>query len=77
MQVLQLTNSKSVVHCRREGDAGTDYQVLAIRKGTRLPNILPPPPFFPSIIVCRLYKITLSDQAQVTLKLRVSLFDLV
>jgi len=28
-------------------------------------------------IICRLYKVTLSDQAQVTLQLTLSLFDLV
>jgi hypothetical protein len=33
--------------------------------------------FLGSIIVCRLYKLTLSDQAQVTLQLTVSLSDLV
>ena len=33
--------------------------------------------FLNGIIVFRLYKLALSDQAQVTLQLRVSLFDLV
>ena len=33
--------------------------------------------FLSSIIICRLYKLTLSDQAQVILQLRVSLSDLV
>jgi hypothetical protein len=32
--------------------------------------------FLGSIIICRLYKLTLSDQAQVTLQLRVSRSDL-
>jgi len=33
--------------------------------------------FSDDIIICRLYKLTLSDQAQVTLQLRVSLSNLV
>jgi hypothetical protein len=33
--------------------------------------------FLCSIIICRLYKLTLSDQAQVTLQMWVSLCDLV
>ena len=33
--------------------------------------------FLGSIIICRLYKLTISDQAQVTVQLRVSLSDLV
>jgi hypothetical protein len=32
--------------------------------------------FLGRIIICRLYKLTLSDKAQVTLQLRVSLSDL-
>jgi hypothetical protein len=33
--------------------------------------------FLDSIIICRLYKLTISDKAQVTLQLTVSLSDLV
>jgi hypothetical protein len=32
--------------------------------------------FLGSTIICRLYKLTLSNQAQVTLQLRISLYDL-
>jgi hypothetical protein len=55
--------------CRRDGGkAGTNYRSPAFRKGTQDPTI---------IIICRLYKLTISDQAPVTLQLRVSLPDFV
>jgi hypothetical protein len=44
------------------GEAGTHYQVW-----TMLQKVFVSPD---SIIICRLYKLTFSDQAQVTLQLR-------
>jgi len=49
-----------------------------VRKGGRRPKILHIfPLYLGTIMVCRLHKLTLSDQAQVTLQLRVSPSDLV
>jgi hypothetical protein len=67
------------------------YSVLARREGSRYRLLGPgraeggPGPdyvvhvfvFLSSIIICRLYKLTLSDQARITLQLRASLSDLV
>jgi hypothetical protein len=60
------------------GVAGSNYRGLAVRKGDRGPNLLHMFFFFlGSIIICQLYTLTLTDQAQVTLQLRVSLSDLI
>jgi hypothetical protein len=81
MQVLQLTNSESVVHCRREGRCRYRLPGPGYPEGDPGPDYFAHVFFFfsyfASIIICRLYKLTLSDGVQVTLKPRVSLFDLV
>jgi hypothetical protein len=55
-----------------------------LREGRRSQYKFPGPDYFAhvfaflgSIIICRLYKLTLSRQAEVTLQLKVSLSDLV
>jgi hypothetical protein len=53
------------------GKAGTNY------RGPEFDNVAYVSAFLGSIIICRLYKLALSDQAQVTLQLTVSLSDLV
>jgi hypothetical protein len=60
---------------RDAGQAGTNYRDLAVRRGARAPTVLHNNivVFLSSIIICRLYKLTISDQAQITLQLRVSL----
>jgi hypothetical protein len=70
--------------CRRE--RGVPVQITGARLAGRGPGLPEGGPgsncvahgfiFLGSIIICRLYKLTLSDQAQVTLQLGVTLFDL-
>ena len=70
--------------CRRDGGgwglAGTNYRGLTIQKGAQDPQdptVLHVFVYHGSIIICRPYKLTLADHAQVTLQLRVSVSDLV
>jgi len=58
---------------RWEGGAGTNYRGLAFCKGARLSSICFV--FVGSVIICWLYKLTLSDQAQATLQLTIFLFS--
>jgi hypothetical protein len=65
--------------CRRgKGETGTSYGGPTFRKGagdnTMLHKFVL---FLSSIIICPLYKVTLSDQDQVTQEMRVSFSDLV
>jgi hypothetical protein len=66
--------------CRREGEAGTNYWDPVVQKGARGLGVLH---IFLSfsivlrIIIYLLQKLTFSNQAPVTLHLRVSLSDLV
>jgi len=59
------------------GGAITNYRGLAVWKGAWGPTILHVFVFLNSIIICQLYRLTLSDQAQITMQVRVSLSDLV
>jgi len=62
----------------RRGKAGKNYRVPEVRKGDRGPKILHIfLLFLVSIIICRLYKLILSEQTPVALPLKVSLSDLV
>jgi hypothetical protein len=56
-------------------EAGTNYWGSAVRKWAR--TLLHVFVLLGSITIFRLYKLTLSDQAKVTLQLRVSVSDLV
>lgn len=57
---------------RRGGEAGTNYQGLAVGKGARGPTIIANVfVFLGTMIICRLYKLTPSDRYQITVKLRV------
>jgi hypothetical protein len=59
-------------------EAGTNYGGPAVWKGVRCQTLSCVCfVFVGTIVICRLYKLTLSDQAQPTLQLRVSLSDFV
>jgi hypothetical protein len=65
--------------CWQEGGGGSHYKIHVpwSPEGGPGPNYVAYGfIFLDGIIVCPLYKLTLSDQAQVTLQLRVSLSDL-
>jgi hypothetical protein len=68
----------SLLNANEKHEAGTNYRGVAIRKGARGPTMLHMfYVFLGSIIICQVYKLTLSYQAQVTLKLAASLSNLV
>jgi hypothetical protein len=58
------------------GGAGTNYRGPTVRNGAQDPTVLHVFVFLGSSIICRPYKLTLSDHAQVTLQLRASLSEL-
>jgi hypothetical protein len=79
-----LNRFGAFAQCQRDSggvweEAGANYRGPAIRKEAWGPTKLYMFffVFFGSIVVCRLCKITLSDQVQVTVKLGISLSDLV
>jgi hypothetical protein len=67
------------IQCRRDGwgGGGSWYKLPAVRKGGRGPTVLHMYLYISVVSLFVDYKLTLSDQAQVTLQLRVSLCDLV
>jgi len=71
-----IINNNATQYRHGRGGAGTNYRGPAFRKG---PNIYVTYAFvfLGRIIICRLQTLTLSDQAHVTLQLKVSVSDLV
>ena len=64
---------RSIVPSRRGGEPGKSYRDLAVREGPDYVTYVFV--FLGSIILCAPYKFNLSDQAQITLKLTISLTD--
>jgi hypothetical protein len=74
MDLKMLCECVDFIQCRRHEEKSV--QITGARRSGRGPAYVSYVFVFSgSIIVCRLYKLTLSDQAKVTLHLTVSLSD--
>ena len=74
----RITNRQYLQGAGERGKASTNYQGPTGGRGGRGPDyVVYVFTSHDNIIICRLYKLTFSDQAQVTLQLRVGLSDLV
>jgi hypothetical protein len=66
-----------MVNCSADEMRGKPVPIIGAQQGARGRTVSYVFVFLGSTIICPLYKLTLSDQVQVTLQLRVSLSDLV
>jgi hypothetical protein len=74
---VKLIHTNSAYETRGGVEIGTNYRGPAIRKRAQGPQFVNVFLVLGSTIICLLYKLTLSHQAQVTMQLTVSLSDLV